>query len=492
MRSLVLGLLALTTLAAQTPLELVRVVAGPSGRLAGDNFVIDTPRTTFRYPADKELVIYFEWKAKPGKYLLTGVWKRPDGRPASLSDINLDTPTEKLQAYWTFALNPDMDPGIWELEVRINGARTGSQLFSVEMPPKAPPPAAAPAAPAKPQAQSLDQLYELRRSLVWVRKFDSTGRQIDVATGFVIAKDRIATAFQAVDGASRFVIERAPGITVEATELAAWNRLQDWAILVADTADAPPLPRAPKGEFKVGERVIVFNAEQPGTRQIGGVDITGTQDTPPFGERIQISPPPTHDATGGPVFNMIGQVIGIVGGTTRPGLRTWRNAEVPATLLFTTALNSAATPLWLVPDHALSRPPVNCQTLLSQRTFTQPIQIWESLSYAGTTNTLDKKSLVTPQGADTTTFRKTDPEILVYGYFRAVKKAEKLTLSAAIFDLANSPMARSAPTKLTTRQESITRAVFSFPPSRFAPGIYRVELHIDERPVWRSFITVTD
>jgi hypothetical protein len=65
--------------------------------------------------------------------------------------------------------------GIWELEVRIHGARTGSQLISVEMPAKEPPPVVAPAAPAKPQAQSLDQ----------VRRIDSTGRQIDVATGFV-------------------------------------------------------------------------------------------------------------------------------------------------------------------------------------------------------------------------------------------------------------------------------------------------------------------
>ena len=224
MRELLAGLFLLTSLAAQTPLEPVRVIAGPAGRAAGDDYVIDAPRTTFRYPADKELVIYFQWKAKPGKYLLTSVWKRPDGRPASLSDINLETPTGKLQAFWTFSLNPDMEPGVWELEVRINGARAGSPLFSLEMPPKAPV-VAAPSAPEKPAAKSLDELYEFRRSLVWVRKLDAAGKTIDTATGFVLAKNRIVTAFQAVDGASRFLIERAPGVTVEATALANWNRL---------------------------------------------------------------------------------------------------------------------------------------------------------------------------------------------------------------------------------------------------------------------------
>ena len=488
----VLLLCLLTPLFAQQPLELLRVVAGPAGRVVGDNFVIDSPRTTFRFPTDKEVVIYFEWKAKPGKYLLTGVWKRPDGRPSSLSDINLETPTEKLQAYWTFALNPDMDPGIWELEVRINGARTGSQLFSVEMPPKPAAPAAPPPAAEKPAAKSMDELYQLRNSLVWIRKLDDAGKTIDTATGFVIAKDRIATAFQAVDGASRFLIERGPGITTRASELAAWNRLNDWAVIIADTGDAPPLSRAPQGDFKVGERLIVFNAEQPGTRQIGGVDITGTQNAPPFGDRIHMNPPPSHDATGGPLLTMKGAVIGIIGGSLRPGLRTWRNADVPATLIFTTPLNASATPLSLLPESALSRKPVDCQTLLAQRTFTPPIQLWPGISYAGTTNALDKKSLVTPQGADVSTFRKSDPELLVYAYFKAAKKSEKVTVSAAIVDLMNTPIARAEPAKVNVHTDTLSRIAFTFSPARFTPGIYRVDVHVEDKPVWRSFITITD
>jgi len=118
--------------------------------------------------------------------------------------------------------------------------------------------------------------------------------------------------------------------------------------------------------------------------------------------------------------------------------------------------------------------------------------VWEGLFYAGTTNSLDKKSLVTPQGADHSTFRKTDPELLVYGYFKAIGKSEKVTISAAIFDLMNTSIARTVPTRFLNRQDGLARTVFTFPLSRFAAGVYRVELLVEDKPVWRSFVTITD
>ena len=493
MRNLLTVALLLTAiLPAQTQPELVRAVAGPVGRATGDTFVIDQPRTTFRFPADRQAVIFFEWKAAPGKYLLTGVWKRPDGRPASLSDIGLDSPTNRLQAYWTLDINPDMESGVWELEVRSNGARIGSQLFSVELPPR-PVAAPPPPPPAAPAPKSLDELYRLRQSLVWIRKLDAAGKVIDTATGFVYSTNRIATAFQAVDGGSRFTVEFANGDPSTSATIVAWHRLQDWAILAAVTT-APPLPRAPEGSFKIGERLIVFNSEQPGTRQIGGVDVTGQQDNPGFGPRILLNPNPTEEATGGPLLTHDGEVVGIVGGSTLPGSRTSRTSQL--VLIGSRGLpppiNSAATPLSLIPASAVDRVPVDGPTLLSQDFFTPPVTVYPSLAYAGVTPVLNKKSLSAASSSDAASYRTSDPEMNLYGYFRAIAKAEKITLNAVIYDLSNKPRARGGPTLLKNRPDASSRIVFTFPPAKLGPGVYRVDLQADGVPVWRTFVTVTD
>jgi hypothetical protein len=489
---LAVALLLLPSLPAQTQPELVRAVAGPAGRVTGGAFVIDQPRTTFRFPADRQVVIFFEWKATPGKYLLTGVWKRPDGRPASLSDISLDSPTNRLQAYWTLDINPDMESGVWELEVRCNGARIGSQLFSVELPPR-PVAAPPPPPPAEPAPKSLDELYRLRQSLVWIRKLDAAGKVIDTATGFVYAPNRIATAFQAVDGGSRFTAEFANGDPSTSAIPVAWHRLQDWAILAAETT-APPLPRAPEGAFKIGERLIVFNSEQPGTRQIGGVDVTGQQDNPGFGPRILLNPSPTEDATGGPLLTHYGDVVGIVGGSTLPGSRTLRTSRTVliGPMGLPPPINSAATPLSLIPTGAVDRVPIDGSTLLSQNFFTPPISVYPGLAYAGVTPVLDKKKLAAGSSPDAASYRTSDLEMNVYGYFRAVAKAEKITLNTVIFDLSNKPRARAAPTLLHNRQDASSRIVFTFSPAKLGPGIYRVDLQADGATVWRTFVTVTD
>ena len=75
---------------------------------------------------------------------------------------------------------------------------------------------------------------------------------------------------------------------------------------------------------------------------------------------------------------------------------------------------------------------------------------------------------------------------------KALKKAEKIVISAAIFDLMNTPLARSEPTKFLNRPDGLARAAFTFSPARFSPGVYRVELLVDDKPVWRSFVTVTE
>jgi hypothetical protein len=268
--------------------HLIRALSGPSGKVEGSKFVFDQVRNRFVYPQDKSLIVYFEWEGPPGNHVLTAFWKQPDGRTAAISpDIKIESATKQLNSYWTFIITDGMASGIWTVEIRIDGQPAGSQPFEIVAPeqPRAPPPE-----PAAPKPPTMDDIFRnASRSMVWVHKIDAAGRREDTALGFVTGKNRVATAFQAVDAATKLQLEFSDGRKVETDEIAACSRTGDWALIEADTSAIPALPSGDPKLVSVGERLIVFNVEN-GARAIGGVDISGRRMVPGFGERIQISP----------------------------------------------------------------------------------------------------------------------------------------------------------------------------------------------------------
>ncbi len=310
-------LLASSLAFAQAP-QLLRSVVGPLGVTEGDTFTIPNPRSKFTYPTDRQVVIYFEWDASPAKYQLAGVWKQPDGKLASISDIAMETPTRKLQAYWTFDLAACMPGGVWQLDVRINGLPAASQAFEVAVPAPAAPTPPPPVAPPPPSALTLDQIYRLAPSIVWVYKLDATGRRFDTASGFVSGKGEITTAFQSIDGAANVEVAFADGQRRPITGVRAHSRLQDWAVLTVDTGSAPPLkPAPPTYTVPIGERMVHFSVEND-ARAIAGIA---------FGDRWPLQPPTSPAAVGGPLLNPFGEVIGIIGGSTTPGVRALDRAN---------------------------------------------------------------------------------------------------------------------------------------------------------------------
>ena len=89
---LVLGATCLPNAAGADAPRRIRSLSGPSGKVVGSKFVFDETRNRFVYPQDKTLTVYFEWEAPQGLHVLTGSWRRPDGRVASISsDVKIET-----------------------------------------------------------------------------------------------------------------------------------------------------------------------------------------------------------------------------------------------------------------------------------------------------------------------------------------------------------------------------------------------------------------
>jgi S1-C subfamily serine protease len=469
----------------------VKSQSGPSGKTIDNRFQFDEIRNRFVYPQDKFLTVYFEWEGPPGDHVLTAYWKDPQGAVASISpDVKVETKTPELHAYWIFEIAPAFRSGIWTAEIRIDGEPSGAHNFEIVLPAVSPSPEAAP--PQERKLPTLDEIYaSADRSLVWIHKLDQAGRHIDTALGFVIGADRVATAFQAIDAATRVEVVFGDGRKVASDQVWAYDRLQDWAILKAETASIPALSRAQGATVPVGERYIVFNVENETTRVIGGVDITGKRTAGDFGDRIQLMPSPSREAIGGPLLNPMGEVVGIVGGSVAPGSRFGAYAiSVSPSLWSRLNMDVAATPIAALPspDQATA---VTLGDLLAQGVLTPPLTPTPSVVYGGSARSVSKAANDTSTN-DTSEFSRRDRVAWIYTLWQKKDKNGKGVTSAKVYDYRNRLLVEIAPKKISLPDGAPTRVAFDFSIETFPAGLYRVDVYWNDQPAWRTFFRVTD
>ncbi len=467
---------------AEAP-RLVRSLSGPSGKTVENEFVLDEVRNRFVYPNDNSLVISFQWEASPGDHVLTGIWKQPDGRVASISpDVKIRTSTTELNCYWIFSLSPGLSNGIWSLEVRVDGSPAGTHSFEI--------------AGMGAEQLSMDQIFKsIGPSIVWVHKLDRTGSKFDRAMGFVIASGAIATAFQAIDSASALQIEFSDGRKIQTNQIFALSRSGDWAIVKADTGSLAPIARGDAARLLVGQRLALFTFDS-NARVIGVVDVGGQSMVPGFGGRIQITPETAPEAAGGPVMDSAGRAVGIVGGSLRPGGRLTRsvaigNQEVRQTLAHGaggTAINSA-TAIAELP----STVPSNTRTLdeLAERGFLTPLlSPMPELVDAGTTNEL-RKRVSAGLPPEVSEFAQKGPEVGIFSVWQKKGKLSKGVVSIRAFDTSNKSRVEGSARKVSLSKDA-QEVGFTFSPSSLEPATYRIDITWDGTPIWRTFIRITD
>ncbi len=329
------------------------------------------------------------------------------------------------------------------------------------------------------------------RSLVWVYKLDEAGHRLDTALGFIVAPDRVATSFQAIDAALQLEIVFSDGRRAMTDQIWACDRLRDWALIKAETAGLPNLRRVENTRVPIGERYIVFNVEHETARVIGGVDITGKRTLGDFGDRIQFAPSPSREAVGGPLLNPLGEVVGVVGGSVTPGSRFSQYAMSVSPSLWTRlAEDVSATPIAALPT-ASEGTPTTLSDLLSHKVLTPPLTPVPSLTYGGSARSVSKapNDLST---SDTSEFSRRDRVAWIYTQWQKKDKNGKGVLSAKVYDYGNNLVIDVPPKKVSLSEETQTRIAFNFSIEKFPAGAYRVDVLWNDQPAWRTFFRVTE
>jgi hypothetical protein len=322
-----------------------------------------------------------------------------------------------------------------------------------------------------------------------IRKVDETGRKSDPCTGFVIEKNGIASAFQCIDSAKSLEIEFSDGRKVPTDHILAASRMGDWAVVSADTGTLTPVQRGEPNAISVGNRLLAFNVDSK-VRVIGGVDIGGRSFVTGFGARIQLAPAVESEAVGGPLLDLSGRVVGILGGSMTPGARIERRlVKTSQGLTAFSASTNAATAISEVSE--INKGPAQSLDQLDRDGILTPnVTAMPEFLYGGTVKNLPRRA-EDPLPEDTAEFSRRDSFVNVYSFWKREGKTSKGTLSATVCDVSNHVRVTVPPKKVALLNES-TRFSFGFGPSPLLPGVYRIDLLWDNRPVWRTYIRITD
>ena len=488
--------------AGQSKFRLIRSTSGSKGHEQGGKFVMDDPRTVFKVPDDRQVLVYCEWEGVAGLHEFEGQWKNPADKLVAVSDFKLEVRERRCSGYFTLLLSETTETGLWTLEARVDGESTGQHKFQIVSANDAAaksttgPPQANPTGPPPEQARqplTESQIYELANAAtVLIEKLDAKGVRIDSGSGFLVDQDVLLTAFQVIDGATKLRVLSSDGRKAEIQEALSWDKWKDWAFIKVDAGQKRFIKVLPNTEAPVGSRVFALAVSPASARVIVRCDIVGKNTFSQNGDRINLNC--THpDVTGSPLLNEYGDLIGVVGGSLIPG---WTSTKSIRGVYYSgEQINNATPGLLAVPVNSTSTPAstqstTSFQQLMSDGVFISPLSRSENILYGTLARRVETKPLPTPM-EETYDFRSKDG----FAVFLNWRPKEKIKGAALIrvYDLSGRALIETKPTKIDMKPGPLPfYSWWKADISTLKPAIYRIDVLLDSIPVWRAFFKVRD
>jgi tetratricopeptide (TPR) repeat protein/type IV secretory pathway VirB2 component (pilin) len=165
-------------------------------------------------------------------------------------------------------------------------------------------------------AQSLPELIRrVKPAVVAVITYDAKGNTLLSGSGFFIRPGQVVTNLHVVEGARRAEVKtlEGKGRVYPVESIVAVDEEGDLAVLStpvpAERARAAELTQAVPEE---GESIFVIGNPLRLEGSVSDGIVSAVREVPSLGRIIQITAPISHGNSGSPVFNMKGQVVGVV------------------------------------------------------------------------------------------------------------------------------------------------------------------------------------
>jgi hypothetical protein len=474
-----------------SPYHVLRSIAGAAGHENNSKFVMDDARSLFNAGTDSKVIVYFEWDGPLGPHHFEGLWKSPEGKIVLISDFRYEAKSPHYSGYWTMLLSEGTPSGEWNLEARIDGEPAGALSFVITGSPVA-------HAPAPPQPLRLADLYRrVVDATVIIEKLTADGTPIEKSTGFWIGDGQVLTSFESIDGAVALRISQPGGGQIKTDQVLAWSRWQDWAVLKVDGNAKAPLKRSTNAAVNVGDRCVFLEWGAVGSKLTDG-SISGTNSFPRAGSRLLVSSGVSSQSIGGALLDEFGNYVGVIGGSIVPSANPIRilyllndSGNSNATLDFDTT--GLAVPNSLLPDLPLNTAvPTSLAEVSNRGEFAPLVVKSNSIQYMSVTSAVGKNSGNIPLPRNSKQiFSKRDNKAAVYVNWQSSVK-EKIVCHLRFFNADNKMIVTSKPQEVSLAPGKYASTTWDFPLAPLSPGIYRVDLLVNDKTSWREFIRVTE
>ncbi len=169
------------------------------------------------------------------------------------------------------------------------------------------------------RASAEDSLPELVRrvkpAVVSVITYNPAGEVALTGSGFFVRPGQVLTNLHVVEGAARAEVRtfEGKGKTYLVAGLSAVDEEGDLALLSVEMpAERASVAALAAGVPEEGERIFVIGNPLRLEGSISDGIVSAVREVPSLGRIVQITAPISHGNSGSPVFNMRGQVVGVV------------------------------------------------------------------------------------------------------------------------------------------------------------------------------------
>jgi trypsin-like peptidase len=465
----------------------IRSVSGPRVIEDRGRSAVEDPRTVFYVPADTQIVVSFTWEGPAGSHHFEGLWKNPSGKVVMISDFDYATAQPRFSAYFRMLLSENPATGVWALEARIDGETVGTHNFQIV--------AASRADNPVPMSRVLPPAEIYKRAsvaTVFIENINQKGERRSVGSGFFIGPNYLLTAFQTIDRASKVRIVTPAGQRLEAQDVAAWNRRQDWIILKVPTNEQFSLPAAPSESWAIGDRCYVLDAPSEGNRVLIETSLIGKQTVSGAGDRLNISDTLSRRALGSPLLNDKAEVIGLVGGSVIPGSAFLEDQVFSVRNLASTSRGTLAVPMSLVVAPTSADSTTTIDSLAKSGQFTPPLVGNDDVLSGTLSRKLNRKTDPPQPIEERSEFSRQDTRAALLVTWLP-KQKRKGVLSLRLYDIDNHLLTESqGKKKISIIPQKLSYTFWELNLINLAPGIYRIDISLDADAVWRTFFRIVD
>ncbi|MGB8801386.1 MAG: trypsin-like peptidase domain-containing protein [Candidatus Acidiferrales bacterium] len=142
---------------------------------------------------------------------------------------------------------------------------------------------------------------------------DKEGKPVAQGTGFLVSKDgRIVTNYHVINGASSAIVKLPDGAFYDVDGVVAFDKARDLAVIKAHGQNFRVVTLGNSDRVQVGEEIVAIGSPLSLESTVSSGIVSGIRTIQEEGGKfLQVTAPISPGSSGGPLFNMEGEVVGI-------------------------------------------------------------------------------------------------------------------------------------------------------------------------------------